>query len=130
MPQRHGRHPHRGRPARAEEGKATAYALGHAAGASLGRRAGRAAQGAPRADQVAPPRLTRGFASRSISRLPVRAARARAFRPSIPHFATFTSASRMLDPLILETPSSRSVKVIGTSTTTNPLLRLRRVKSI
>ena len=37
-----------------------------------------------------------------------------------PTRVTLTSASRMLDPLIFDTPSSRSVKVIGTSTTMNP----------
>lgn len=51
-------------------------------------------------------------------------------RPSMPQRATLTSASRMLDPLILDTPSSRSVKVIGTSVTTNPLLTVRQVRSI
>ncbi|EUA89921.1 apolipoN-acyltransferase domain protein [Mycobacterium ulcerans str. Harvey] len=36
----------------------------------------------------------------------------------------------MLDPLIFDTPISRSVKVMGTSTTTNPLFTLRQVISI
>jgi len=36
----------------------------------------------------------------------------------------------MFDPLIFDTPSSRSVKVIGTSTTTKPLLMARQVRSI
>ena len=58
------------------------------------------------------------------------AVRLRFSRPSMPHCATLTSASRMLDPLILDTPSSRSVKVIGTSTTTNPSVMVRHVKSI
>jgi hypothetical protein len=39
-------------------------------------------------------------------------------------------ASRILDPLIFDTPSSRSVNVIGTSTTVNPLLMVRQVRSI
>ena len=42
-----------------------------------------------------------------------RVPRARRSRPRTPHRATLTIASRMLDPLILDTPSSRSVKVIG-----------------
>ena len=39
-------------------------------------------------------------------------------------------ASRMLDPLIFDTPSSRSLKVIGTSTTVKPPLMVRQVRSI
>ena len=56
--------------------------------------------------------------------------RARSRRPRIPHSATLKIASRMLDPLILDTPSSRSVNVIGTSTTVNPALMARQVRSI
>ena len=56
--------------------------------------------------------------------------RARSMRPRIPHSATLNRASRMLDPLILDCPNSRSVKVIGTSTTTNPPLMVRQVRSI
>ena len=55
---------------------------------------------------------------------------ARSSRPRIPHSATFTIASRIFDPLIFDSPSSRSVNVIGTSTTTNPLLMARQVRSI
>ena len=51
-------------------------------------------------------------------------------RPPIPHCAVLTIASRMLDPLILETPSSRSVNVIGTSTTLKSWLIARQVRSI
>ena len=55
---------------------------------------------------------------------------ARSRRPLMPQRATLTTASRMLDPLILETPSSRSTNVIGTSTTVNPSLIVRHVRSI
>ena len=48
----------------------------------------------------------------------------------MPHWATLVMASRILDPLIFDTPSSRSVNVIGTSTTVNPLLMVRQVRSI
>src|ERR1700732_1181900 len=51
-------------------------------------------------------------------------------RPRMPHRATLTTASRMLDPLIFDTPNSRSTKVIGTSTTVNPSLIVRQVRSI
>jgi len=36
----------------------------------------------------------------------------------------------MFDPLIFDCPSSRSLNVIGTSTTTKPLLIVRQVRSI
>ena len=47
----------------------------------------------------------------------------------MPQRAVLTIASRMLDPLIFDTPSSRSVKVIGTSTTVKPAVMLRQVRS-
>ncbi len=50
--------------------------------------------------------------------------------PDPPHSATLDIASRMFDPLIFETPSSRSVNVMGTSTTVNPALMARQVRSI
>ena len=86
------------------------------------RRARRAAQGAARPDQ------SRRRGSRRLTR-PVAAPGPRC-ACLMPHRATLTSASRMLDPLILDTPSSRSVKVIGTSATTKPLLIVRQVRSI
>ncbi|ETB46497.1 hypothetical protein O974_11775 [Mycobacterium avium 11-0986] len=48
----------------------------------------------------------------------------------MPQRLTLTRASRMLDPLILDTPSSRSVNVIGTSAMVNPLQMVRQVRSI
>ena len=77
-----------------------------------------------------PPRLIRELPGRLTCGRVARAARARSRLPSKPHRVTLTSASRILDPLILDTPSSRSVKVIGTSTTTNPLFTERQVISI
>ena len=55
--------------------------------------------------------------------------RHRASRPSMPQRAVLTIASRMLEPLIFDTPNSRSEKVIGTSATVKPLLILRQVRS-
>lgn len=47
----------------------------------------------------------------------------------MPQRAVLTIASRMLEPLIFDTPNSRSEKVIGTSATVKPLLILRQVRS-
>ena len=70
------------------------------------------------------------FSMANLSYRVTEVTRLRCRRPSIPHCATFTTASRMLEPLIFDTPSSRSVKVIGTSATTNPLVMVRQVRSI
>jgi hypothetical protein len=68
----------------------------------------------------------RGSERRSTAAAP----RARSNLPRTPHWATLTIASRILEPLILEIPNSRSTNVIGTSTTMKPSLIVRQVKSI
>src|SRR5690606_5779788 len=51
----------------------------------------------------------------------------RCFRP---HRPTCTMASSTIEPLIFDLPSSRSVNVIGTSTTEKPARMVRQVRSI
>src|SRR5699024_4292932 len=49
-------------------------------------------------------------------------------RCSIPHLVTSTKESLTKDPSSLDSPYSRSVKVIGTSRTSNPSLTARNAK--
>jgi hypothetical protein len=51
-------------------------------------------------------------------------------RRSTPHWVTFHSASATIALLIFDEPRSRSVKVIGTSTTRNPDCNARHARSI
>src|SRR4029079_4259616 len=65
--------------------------------------------------------------SRSDSRRP--AARSGCARYCRPHTVMRCSDSRMMSPLILESPISRSTKVMGTSTTRSPPRTARVVRS-
>ena len=56
--------------------------------------------------------------------------RSRRQRRSTPHCVTFHSASATIALLILDAPRSRSVNVIGTSTTRNPACSARHARSI
>ena len=56
--------------------------------------------------------------------------RSRCQRRATPHCVTFQKASATIPLLIFDAPRSRSVNVIGTSTTRNPDYSARHARSI